>query len=321
MPSLFLTGGTGFLGKSLLQRLADGKAFFDEPLRITILSRNPDGFRAAFPPVQILNNVSFVTGDVRDFPFPSGSYDYVIHAAGIVSPEAEREQPERLRAVTLDGTRRVLDFAARCGCRRFLFTSSGAVYGKQSAACEFISEETDSHPETCYGESKLQAEELCIQAGRAHGFAALLPRIFSCVGPHLDGQSHYAVGNFMRDCLMNRPIEIKGDGTPVRSYLYADDLVDGLFQILRSGEPARPYNLGSDMPISIADLARLVRHCAGAHQEIQLARAPEVGLAPIRYVPSIRRIASELGFAVKTPLCAAVTQTLRAYQKGSCGQS
>ena len=98
------------------------------------------------------------------------------------------------------------------------------------------------------------------------------------------------------------PIVINGDGTPLRSYLYADDLVEWLFAILERGESGRPYNVGSDCAMSIRELAEKVRRALGSDSEIVVKGTPASGVAPSVYVPSIDRAREELGLKVKIPL-------------------
>lgn len=310
--SLFLTGGTGFFGKSILHELADAQLSIN---RLTILSRNPKAFLNAYPHFSRIPNLSFVQGDIRTFSFPKEKFDAIIHAATPASATLEQHDPDEMYSIVVDGTRHVLDFAKQCECKRFLMTSSGAVYGVQPPELTHIPETFLCNPIGMYGKGKLAAEDLCREAGEKQGFAALIARCFAFVGPYLPLDSHFAIGNFIQDCLNNRPILINGDGTPLRSYLYAVDLVEWLFKILLQGTHGRPYNVGSEHELSVSDLARLVRKCAETTNEVIVRQKPNAQHIPSRYVPSVCRATSELGLVQNVLLEDAIRRTFMFHQK------
>ena len=289
---LFITGGTGFFGKSMLDYRLRHPEWPWAKAEWVVLSRSPEQFKTANPALASQPGILFVAGDVRDFAFPEGHFDAIIHAA--TSAVATMSDDE-MTSVILDGTKHVTEFAMAAGCRKVLFTSSGAVYGPRTAPA---SEEDDCRPVTAYGKGKLEAEKILIESE----LEAKIARCFAFVGPHLNRNIHYAIGNFIQNCLDGKPIVINGDGTPLRSYLYADDLVEWLFAILQRGESGRPYNVGSDHAVSIRELAEAVRKVMGSNSDIIVNGAPKVGEEPSVYVPSIERARSELGLEVKVSL-------------------
>ena len=294
MQRLFITGGTGFFGKSILDyRLRHPDFLADAEL--TILSRDPDAFVAANPELGTQAGVHFVQGDVRTFAIAPLRFDSIIHAA---TAAVTTLSDDEMYSTIVDGTRHVLDFAKACGAKRILFTSSGAIYGPQIAAAN---EDTPENPTTAYGRGKLAAERMCVESG----IPTLIARCFAFTGPYLNRRIHFAIGNFIQDCLDGKDIVIKGDGTPLRSYLYADDLVEWLFAILDRGEPGRPYNVGSLHGLSIRELAETVRSTLGTHNAIQVLGTP-TGAPPSVYVPDVNRAMSELGIVVKTNLTEAI---------------
>ena len=294
---IFVTGGTGFFGKSILARraTAPGRTASD---RYTILSRDPDRFRRDNPRFADLPGVDWLKGDVRDFAFPEGPFDAIVHAAtSAVTTLSDAEQT----SVILEGTRRVAAFAEACGCRKVLFTSSGAVYGPQTAP---VAEDAPCRPATAYGKAKLAAERLLLDAG----LDVRIARCFAFTGPHLNRDIHYAVGNFIRDALAGRPVVVRGDGTPRRSYLFADDLVDWLFAILACGETGRPYNVGSDVSVSVRELAETVARVLGGGPVQILGRPTDA--PPAVYVPVVERARRELGLSVAVPLEEAIRKSV-----------
>ena len=264
-----------------------------------VLSRDPDAFRAANPQFADVDGVKWIAGDVRDFAFPEGRFDAIIHAAtSAVTTISDEEQT----SVIFNGTRHVAEFAERCGCQKVLFTSSGAVYGPGTA---LVDETAPCRPATAYGKGKLAAERLLLESG----LDVKIARCFAFTGPYLNKNIHYAIGNFMRDCLAGNDIVINGDGTPRRSYLYADDLVEWLFAILERGEAGRPYNVGSDVAVSILELAETVRRVLGAKNDIVVKGAPQGG-PPSVYVPEIGRAREELGLDVRIGLEEAIRRSV-----------
>jgi len=309
MKRIFITGGTGFFGKSMLDyRLRHPEMAEDE---WTILSRDPGTFMKRYPRLGTQPGVRFRQGDVRTFALDDAKYDAVIHAA---TEAVTTLSDEEMTSVIVEGTRHVIDFAKACGAEKLMLTSSGAVYGAQTAR---VSEEAACRPTTAYGKGKLLAEEMC----RASDLHILLPRCFAFVGPYLNRGIHFAIGNFIQNCIDGQPIVIKGDGSPMRSYLYADDLVEWLFAILARGQSGRPYNVGSDEAISIKDLALLVRDTLQSNTQtlkrsntqtvlpVQVLGQPVAGAANY-YVPNVDRVKRELGLERKVDLRRAVLASL-----------
>ncbi len=301
---IFLTGGTGFVGKWLLESLLTANDRLNLRISAVVLTRDPRRFHTQQPHLADHSAVELVVGRVQDFVSPAGNFPFIIHAATENSFDPD-----------IEGTRRMLEFARTHGVRRFLFTSSGAVYGKQPSDLTNIPEEYPGAPatndaETAYGQSKRVSEFLCTTYALQYGFAALIARLFAFVGPHLPLDRNFAAGNFIRDALSGGPIRVNGDGTPYRSYLYAADLTIWLWTILIRGESAHPYNVGSDQAVNIAALARKVAELTPGGADIQIAQQPSPGLSPLRYVPSVQRARVELGLRPIVTLSEGVRRTV-----------
>jgi dTDP-glucose 4,6-dehydratase len=309
---LFITGGTGFVGKWLLEALLDADSRLGLGLEIVALSRHPGRFAASAPALARAPQLRLIEGDVRDFALPEGRFDFILHAATDVVPAAP---PLELFDTCAQGTRRVLDFALHAGARELLLVSSGAIYGRQPPELAQIPESYRGAPDptavgSAYGEGKRVSEWL----GAAYAERGLSPKIARCfafVGPYLPLDAHFAVGNFLRDAMAGEPISIRGDGTAVRSYLHAADLTVWLLTILLNGRVGGAYNVGSDEALSIADLARRVAAVLGSTAELALGIPPAPGRSAERYVPDISLAREELALDVAIGLDDAIRRTAR----------
>jgi nucleoside-diphosphate-sugar epimerase len=310
---IFLTGGTGFFGCWLLESFLHANRALALGASVLALTRSPERFREKAPHLANDPAVHLLAGDIRSFTFPDGDFQYVIHAAADTSAQAA-EQPVLLLECILDGTRRVLDFAAAHGTRRMLFVSSGAVYGAQPPEITHIPETYLGGPDwlkplAAYGEGKRAAELMTMLQTRQAGIECVIARCFALVGPHLPLDQHFAIGNFIRDALRGSPIRIHGDGTPMRSYLYASDLAAWLWTLLFSAPSGEAYNVGSDEAVSIAELARTVAEVLGVDSEIQIGREAVSGMPVTQYVPSIAKAREHLGLRVSVSLRDAIRYT------------
>jgi dTDP-glucose 4,6-dehydratase len=320
---LFVTGGTGFFGCWLLETLIAANDRLDLDARATVLSRDPAGFRERMPRVAGHKSVSLVAGDMCACEMQGERFDHVIHAAvepflpnpSSLAPNPSSSDPLALFEKNVAGTKNALELARCCGARRFLLVSSGAVYGRQPADLTHVPEEYAGAPDvldplTTYGQAKRVSEFLCAAYGQKHGLEVVVARCFAFVGPHLPLDANFAVGNFIRDALRGGPIQVNGDGTPRRSYLYAADLAVWLWTILFKGRPGRAYNVGSDADLSIRELADEVRKVVAPRAEIQIAkRQTPIANRSERYVPDIARAKSELGLDVSVPLPESIRRT------------
>jgi nucleoside-diphosphate-sugar epimerase len=297
---IFVTGGTGFFGRWLLESFARANSELGLGATACVLTRSPAAFTAKAPHLAADSSIQLLEGDFTSFSFPDGTFHSVIHAGTEPEFKAHAGAPLGIFDANVTGTRRVLEFARQSGATRFLFTSSGAAYGRQPSEVIQISEDYEGAPDTmdagtAYGQSKRACEFMVGMYARQYGFAAPIVRCFAFSGPHLPLDLNFAIGNFVRDALAGGPIRIGGDGTPRRSYLYAADLAIWLWTILLRGESCRLYNVGSGDDLSIAELAEKVAAIVAPGIEIAIAQKPVPGAPVSRYVPSALRAENELG--------------------------
>jgi len=316
---VFLTGGTGFFGCWLVETFCHANRTLNLDARMTILTRNPEGFARKCPHLAADRAVRLLHGDVRSFEFPDEEYRFVIHAATEASARQSAEAPLEMLSTIIEGTKRTLEFAASHGTKAFLLTSSGAVYGKQPSDLTHVPETflggpDPLDPSSVYAEGKRLAEQLCTQYNRRFGIGAKIARCWAFCGPYLPLDTHFAIGNFIGDVLAGRTIEINGDGTPRRSYLYAADLAVWLWTILFRAPEVLPINVGSAHDVSILELAELVARTLGPQTQIRVALKAASGAQPARYVPCVDRAREALHLEVWTSLEETIRRTADWYR-------
>jgi len=309
---LFATGATGFFGLWWLSTVQQANRQLGTGIEVVALSRDPAAFAHRAPWLADDDAITLWRGDVRDFHPPAGPFDHLIHGATETS-RAAAAAPGILADTLVRGTSHLLALARNWGVTRLLYLSSGAVYGEPPADLACIPESYLGAPASraegaAYGLGKRVGEHLCLAHGAASEVEVKIARGFSFVGPGMVLEGHFAIGNFIDDALHGRAITLRGDGSPVRSYLYAADLVSWLLAILVEGAAGGIYNVGSDQPVRLDELARWVATTVGNGGPPVVLRR-EVEHHHVRYVPEVRRAREELGLDVWTPLEEAIRRT------------
>jgi len=322
--NIFLTGGTGFFGCWLLESLIYANQHFQLNLKATILTRNLERISQQLPHLANAAELNFIEGDVRDkstFVRLSGveahksPFTHIIHAATPASAYINETAPLEMFDVIVEGTRNVLDLATQCGAPKVLLTSSGAIYGKQPVDLSHLPEDFSGGPDSLninssYSEGKRAAEWLCAAYINSHHLPIKIARCFAFVGPHLPLDEHFAIGNFIRDARAGKAIHIAGDGTPLRSYLYAADLAIWLWKVLLNGKVGRAYNVGSEDAFSIREIAEHVANAVSPKPKIIVAQKAQSGQLASRYIPSTQRAQNELKLTQQISLTEAISRTL-----------
>ena len=313
---MFITGGTGFVGTWLVAALNHANQRLNLKLDVTLLTRAPEGFRTRQP--ELSDWCTLLRGDVTEVP-PLRTFDFAVHAATPASAALNDDNPDLMRSTIVKGMSSLLEALRPSGPIPLLFTSSGAIYGPQPPELDYIPEDFEPaldaiEPRNAYATGKREAEAMALAASLAGGPSLRLARLFAFVGPYLPLDTHFAIGNFIRDGISGGPIKVRGDGTAVRSYMYAADMVVALLAILVRGEANRPYNVGSPAAISMRGLAYAVERCLAPGSGVEIA-----GLAPgqlptgagLRYLPDTTRLDLELGIRSSGDLDTAIKHTAR----------
>ena len=293
---LLITGGTGFVGRHLLDVIDSATTFLalDDVL---IASRSPQDTG---------HNVETISWDVTSNSVPNLHVDAVIHAATPASAELNARSPRLMFHQIVEGARHVVEFCARQPVPpRLIFTSSGAVYGEMPAEITAWTEDSKIAADSldannAYASGKRAAEALFARAGREGVCRPTFARLFAFSGRHLPLDKHFALGNFVRDALEGGPIRVRGTGTAVRSYLDGDDMATWLLLALSSEASVdQVIHVGSDHAITISELAHLVADRAEIDLEAEERVVIEGRTTAIdgrdRYVPSTDFTKSLLG--------------------------
>ncbi len=313
---ILLTGGTGFVGKWLLATFLHANRIMGLTARVIVLSRRPEVFLDEFPELRSVNEIEWLACDVRDLePDSATDCEFAIHAATDV---VATSTPMDILETCITGTRRVLDaMTSQDSSRRVLLLSSGAVYGSTPPELDAIPESWAGAPDTllsasAYGEGKRVSELLGgIALAARPSLEVSIARCFSFVGPYLPMNKHFAIGNFIGAAMRGEDIQIQGDGSPLRSYMYASDLAHWLWVMLFDATSGRAYNVGGAESISIGELAQRVNRVLGGAGSVRIARQPEPGIAPQVYVPSVKRIEDDLRLKPRVHLDEAILRTAR----------
>lgn len=311
---ILITGGTGFVGRWLVETLAHARASHHLACELSLVTRSATRTRERWPWLASQLWISLLEADVREIPMSQGSIDVVLHGA---ADTAIAVGTCDVAEVCELGTRRMLELAERCGASRFHLVSSGAVYAPRQAGdpdpteSEPIDQATQA-PYGAYALGKQAAERLVSKASNGCNAAVTVSRVFGLIGPSLPLDGRFAIGNFIRDALHGGPILVRGDGQSVRSYLHGADLAAWIWTLTLAGARGTVLNAGSDEAISIADLAGRVRDLLAPRCSVRIEAAS--GVDRSRYVPDASRAGELLGLRRHRTLDQGILGTARHYQ-------
>jgi len=304
---LFVTGGAGFIGSHLCERLiADGH-------RVHVLDDLSTGERANLSALEGNDSFTFERGSVTDDKlvrqFVEES-DITIHLAAAVGVKLITERPVHTIETNVGGTERVLSAAARYK-RPVLIASTSEVYGK-SGKLPFREGDDlvlgpTTHSRWAYACSKALDEWLALAYAREQGLSVIVARFFNTVGPRQTGRYGMVLPNFARQAVRNEPITVYGTGDQSRCFGHVKDAVESVVRLIATPEAqGEVFNIGTDEEVSILGLAELVRDLAGSTSEI--VRIPYDEAYPpgfedmMRRVPAVEKLETAIGFRPRTPL-------------------
>jgi dTDP-glucose 4,6-dehydratase len=298
-----VTGGAGFLGSHLCERL------LDDGCEVLCL----DNFLTGTPHnvVHLLENPAFrlLKTDVTDYVHVPGAVDAVLHFASPASPIDYLQLPIHTLKVGSLGTLHALGLAKEKGAR-FLLASTSEVYGDPQVHPQpedYWGHVNPVGPRGVYDEAKRFAEALTMAYRSARGADTAIARIFNTFGPRMRPDDGRAIPTFIAHALRDEPIPVTGDGSQTRSVCYVDDLVEGIVRLLRSDLPG-PVNVGNPHELPVRTLAELVRDLAESCSEIRFVPRP-VDDPAVRQ-PDISLARSALGWEPQVPVDDGLKRTI-----------
>ena len=302
-----VTGGAGFLGSHLCDRL------LAEGYRVTAMDNLITGNADNIAHLAGHRDFRFVFHDVTDFIFLDGPVDAVLHFASPASPRDYHELPIQTLKVGSLGTHNALGLSKAKGAR-FLLASTSEIYGDP-----LIHPQPESYwgnvnpvgPRGVYDEAKRFAEAMTMAYHRVHAVDTSIVRIFTTFGPRMRFEDGRAIPNFMLQALQGRPLTVYGDGSQTRSFCYVDDLVDGIFRLLRS-QVHDPVNIGNPEEWTVLRMAEEVRTLACI--EAPIVHEPLPVDDPKVRQPDIAKAKAELGWEPKTSIGDALARTLEDFR-------
>jgi len=284
---ILVTGGSGFLGSHLCERLlGDGH-------EVVCLDNFFTGTRANVEHLLDNHRFELVRHDVTD-PLTM-EVDEIFHLACPASPIHYQRNPVRTIRTAVEGTLNMLDLA-RDVHARILIASTSEVYGdpiEHPQHESYWGNVNPIGPRACYDEGKRCAEALAVSYARQYGVEVRIARIFNTYGPRMHENDGRVVSNFIVQALRNDPITIYGEGEQTRSFCYASDLIEGFVRLMASPHGADPVNLGNPRETTVRELAEMARRLVGSKSE--LVKAPLPKDDPTRRKPDIARAQELLG--------------------------
>ena len=299
---ILVTGGAGFLGSHLSERLLE--LGHEVVVADNFYTGNKENI------AHLLDNKSFelIRHDVT-FPLYV-EVDGIFNLACPASPVQYQKNPVQTFKTSVHGAINMLGLAKRTGAR-FLQASTSEIYGDPHVSPQEESYWGNVNPigiRSCYDEGKRAAETLTFDYHRQFGLDIRVARIFNTYGPRMDSNDGRVVSNFIVQALKGEPITIYGDGSQTRSFCYVSDLIEGLIKLFFTERIYEPINLGNPNPINMRDLAEEVLGLTGSKSKISYKDLP--GDDPKQREPNITKAKDLLNWSPKVDRRAGLTSTI-----------
>jgi dTDP-glucose 4,6-dehydratase len=293
-PRALVTGGAGFIGSHLCERL------LAEGYEVLCLDNLITGsFENVAPFLAHEADFDYIDHDLSTHIDIPGELDEVYHFASPASPADFGRIPIEILKTGSLGTHNSLELVLAKGAR-FMLASTSEVYGDplvHPQREDYRGNVSTTGPRSVYDEAKRYAEAITMAYHRHHRVDTRIVRIFNSYGPKMRKDDGRMVPNFIRQSLLGEPLSIYGDGTQTRSVQYVDDLIEGVIRLMKS-EETRPVNIGNPIEYSVREVAEMIIELSGSRSEISYQPLPEDD--PRQRCPDITRAREALGWDPQT---------------------
>ena len=312
--TIFVAGGTGFVGKWLTEMICFLNAEYKLNIKLILLARNTDSFLSEVPHLAKNSSVHLIQQDVRYLSELAKEINFVINAAGSPDRREHANKPLSTIETFYKGTSSILNECFRLSeLRKIIHLSSNFVYG------HFYNDkikETDLGNLDCnsinatYGEVKRMTETLCAVYGNQQQLPITIVRPFSFIGPYQKLDKPWAINNFIRDAIIGGPIKILGDENTRRSYMYGSDLASWLLKLLVTEKTEAVYNIGSSRGVSLKELAETIKGIVDNKIDIIYRSSKDNYNTTPHSIPDISKITKDLNVKECFSLDEALTYTI-----------